>query len=60
MQDVYFLRKDGCVTDQYFSARLTNTFFPLLREDADLFKVFEFAAEEGLLHLEYDALPGRD
>jgi hypothetical protein len=35
MQDVYFLRKDGVVTDQYWHV-WTNTFFRVLRQDADL------------------------
>ena len=54
MQDVYFLRKDGCVTDQYWHV-WTNTFFRFYAKMPTFLKVFEFAAEEGLLHLEFAA-----
>ena len=52
MQDVYFLRKDGCVTDQYWHV-WTNTFFRFYAKMPTFLKVFEFAAEEGLLHPEF-------
>jgi len=52
MQDVYFLRKDGVVTDQYWHV-WTNTFFRFYAKMPTFLKVFEFAAEEGLLHPEF-------
>jgi hypothetical protein len=52
MQDVYFLRKDGSVTDQYWHV-WTNTFFRFYAKMPTFLRVFEFAAEEGLLHLEF-------
>jgi hypothetical protein len=52
MQDVYFLRKDGCVTDQYWHV-WTKTFFRFYSKMPTFLKVFEFAADEGLLHPEF-------
>ena len=52
MQDVYFLRKDGSVTDQYWHV-WTNTFFRFYAKMPTFLRVFEFAAEEGLLHSEF-------
>jgi hypothetical protein len=52
MQDVYFLRKDACVTDQYWHV-WTNTFFRFYAKMPTFLKVFEFAADEGLLHPEF-------
>jgi len=49
LQDVYFLRKDGVVTDQYWHV-WTGTFFRFYSKMPTFLKVFEFAAEEGLLH----------
>ena len=49
MQDVYFLRKDGVVTDQYWHV-WTNTFFRFYAKMPTFLRVFDFAAEEGLLH----------
>ncbi len=54
MQDVYFLRKDGSVTDQYWHV-WTNTFFRFYAKMPTFLRVFEFAAEEGLLHSEFVA-----
>jgi len=54
MQDVYFLRKEGIVTDQYWHV-WTNTFFRFYAKMPTFLKVFEFAAEEGLLHPEFAA-----
>ena len=54
MQDVYFLRKDSIVTDQYWHV-WTNTFFRFYSKMPTFLKVFEFAAEEGLLHPEFVA-----
>jgi hypothetical protein len=54
MQDVYFLRKDGSVTDQYWHV-WTNTFFRFYAKMPTFVKVFEFAADEGLLHPEFAA-----
>jgi len=54
MQDVYFLRKDGCVTDQYWHV-WTKTFFRFFAEMPTFLKVFDFAAEEGLLHPDFVA-----
>lgn len=52
MQDVYFLRRDGCVTDQYWHV-WANTFFRFYAKMPTFLKVFAFAAEEGLLHPEF-------
>jgi hypothetical protein len=52
MQDVYFLRRDGVVTDQYWHV-WTNTFFRFYAKMPTFLKVFEFAADEGLLHPEF-------
>src|SRR6266511_6133602 len=52
MQDVYFLRKDGVVTDQYWHV-WTNTFFRFYAKMPTFLRVFDFAAEEGLLHPEF-------
>ena len=52
MQDVYFLRRDGCVTDQYWYV-WTKTFFRFYAKMPTFLRVFEFAAEEGLLHPEF-------
>jgi hypothetical protein len=54
MQDVYFLRKDACVTDQYWHV-WTNTFFRFYAKMPTFLKVFKFAADEGLLHPEFVA-----
>jgi hypothetical protein len=54
MQDVYFLRKDGCVTDQYWHV-WTSTFFRFYSKMPTFLLVFEFAAKEGLLHPEFVA-----
>jgi hypothetical protein len=54
MQDVYFLRKDGCVTDQYRHV-WTKTFFRFYAKMPTFLQVFEFAADEGLLHSEFVA-----
>ena len=51
-QDVYFLRKDGVVTDQYWHV-WTNTFFRFYAKMPTFLRVFDFAAEEGLLHPEF-------
>jgi hypothetical protein len=52
LQDVYFLRKDGIVTDQYWHV-WTRTFFRFYAKMPTFLKVFEFAAREGLLHGEF-------
>ncbi|TMK94463.1 MAG: hypothetical protein E6G42_04580 [Actinobacteria bacterium] len=52
IQDVYFLRKDGCVTDQYWHV-WTRTFFRFYSKMPTFLRVFDFAAEEGLLHPEF-------
>ena len=52
MQDVFFLRKDGCVTDQYWHV-WTKTFFRFYAKMPTFLRVFEFAAEEGLLHPDF-------
>ena len=52
MQDVYFLRKDGCVTDQYWHV-WTKTFFRFYAKMPTFLKVFDFASDEGLLHPEF-------
>jgi hypothetical protein len=52
IQDVYFLRRDGVVTDQYWHV-WTNTFFRFYAKMPTFLRVFEFAAEEGLLHPEF-------
>ena len=52
MQDVYFLRRDGSVTDQYWHV-WTNTFFRFYAKMPTFLLVFEFAAEEGLLHPDF-------
>ena len=54
MQDVYFLRKDGIVTDQYWHV-WTKTFFRSYAKMPTFLAVFEFAAEEELLHPEFVA-----
>ncbi len=54
MQDVYFLRKDGCVTDQYWHV-WTKTFFRFYAKMPTFLQVFEFAADEGLVHPEFVA-----
>jgi hypothetical protein len=63
LQDVYFLRKDGIVTDQYWHV-WTRTFFRFYSKMPTFLKVFEFAAREGLLHPEFvafyrEAIAGR-
>src|SRR5256885_411133 len=52
MQDVYFLRKDRVVTDQYWHV-WTNTFFRFYAKMPTFLRVFDFAAEEGLLHPDF-------
>ena len=52
MQDVYFLRRDGVVTDQYWHV-WTKTFFRFYAKMPTFLKVFEFAAGEGLLHPDF-------
>lgn len=52
MQDVYFLRKDGVVTDQYWHV-WTNTFFRFYARMPTFLRVFDFAVAEGLLHPEF-------
>ena len=52
MQDVYFLRKDGVVTDQYWHV-WTSTFFRFYAKMPTFLRVFDFAVEEGLLHPEF-------
>jgi hypothetical protein len=52
MQDVYFLRRDGVVTDQYWHV-WTRTFFRFYAKMPTFLKVFEFAAGEGLLHPDF-------
>jgi len=52
MQDVYFLRRDGCVTDQYWHV-WTKTFFRFYAKMPTFLKVFDFAADEGLLHPDF-------
>jgi hypothetical protein len=52
MQDVYFLRRDGCVTDQYWHV-WTKTFFRFYAKMPTFLKVFDFAADEGLLHTDF-------
>src|SRR6266487_1279571 len=52
MQDVYFLRKDGVVTDQYWHV-WTRTFFRFYAKMPTFLRVFDFATEEGLLHPEF-------
>lgn len=52
MQDVYFLRRDGVVTDQYWHV-WTRTFFRFYSKMPTFLKVFEFAADEGLLHPDF-------
>jgi hypothetical protein len=52
MQDVYFLRRDGVVTDQYWHV-WTRTFFRFYAKMPTFLKVFEFAADEGLLHPDF-------
>ena len=52
MQDVYFLRRDGCVTDQYWHV-WTRTFFRFYAKMPTFLKVFDFAADEGLLHPDF-------
>jgi hypothetical protein len=52
IQDVYFLRRDGVVTDQYWHV-WTNTFFRFYAKMPTFLRVFEFAAQEGLLHPEF-------
>ena len=52
MQDVFFLRRDGVVTDQYWHV-WTNTFFRFYAKMPTFVKVFEFAADEGLLHPDF-------
>ena len=54
MQDVYFLRKDGCVTDQYWHV-WTRTFFRFYSKMPTFLQVFDFAAKEGLLHPDFVA-----
>jgi len=54
MQDVYFLRKDGVVTDHYWHV-WTRTFFRFYSKMPTFLRVFEFAAKEGLLHPEFVA-----
>lgn len=63
MQDVYFLRRDGVVTDQYWHV-WTRTFFRFYSKMPTFLKVFDFAAREGLLHPDFvtfyrDAIEGR-
>jgi len=63
LQDVYFLRRDGTVTDQYWHV-WTRTFFRFYSKMPTFLRVFEFAAREGLLHPEFvafyrDAIDGR-
>ena len=63
MQDVYFLRKDGTVTDQYWHV-WTRTFFRFYAKMPTFLMVFEFAAKEGLLHPDFvsfyrEAIAGR-
>ena len=53
-QPRYFLRKDGSVTDKYWHV-WTNTFFRFYAKMPTFVKVFEFAADEGLLHPEFAA-----
>jgi hypothetical protein len=48
------LRKDGCVTDQYWHVWV-NTFFRFYAKMPTFLKVFEFATDEGLLHPEFVA-----
>ena len=57
MQDVYFLRRDGCVTDQYWHV-WTKTFFRFYAKMPTFLKVFEFAADEGLLHPDFVSFYG--
>jgi hypothetical protein len=57
LQDVYFLRKDGSVTDQYWHV-WTKTFFRFYAKIPTFLRVFDFAAEEGLLHPEFVAFFG--
>jgi hypothetical protein len=52
MQDVHFLRKDGVVTDQYWHV-WSNTFFRFYAKMPTFLRVFDFAAEEGLLHPDF-------
>ena len=52
MQDVYFLRKEGSVTDQYWHV-WTRTFFRFYSKMPTFLMVFDFAAEEWLLHPEF-------
>jgi hypothetical protein len=54
LQDVYFLRKDGSVTDQYWHV-WTRTFYRFYSKMPTFLMVFEFAAKEGLLHPEFVA-----
>jgi hypothetical protein len=52
MQDVYFLRKEGSVTDQYWHV-WTRTFFRFYSRMPTFLMVFDFAADEWLLHPEF-------
>jgi hypothetical protein len=52
IQDVYFLRKDGVVTDQYWHV-WTSTFFRFYAKMPTFLRVFDFATKEGLLHAEF-------
>jgi len=52
MQDVYFLRKDGVVTDQYWHV-WTSTFFRFYAKMPTFLRVFDFATKEGLLHQDF-------
>jgi hypothetical protein len=52
MQDVYFLRRGGSVTDHYWHV-WTRTFFRFYSKMPTFLLVFEFAAKEGLLHPDF-------
>lgn len=52
IQDVYFLRRDGVVTDQYWHV-WSKTFFRFYSKMPTFLKVFDFAADEGLLHPDF-------
>lgn len=54
MQDVFFLRKDGVVTDHYWHV-WTRTFYRFYAKMPTFLQVFEFAAKEGLLHPDFVA-----
>lgn len=54
LQDVYFLRKQRAISDQYWHM-WTRTFFRVYTGMPTFLRVFEFAAKEGYLHPEFVA-----